>query len=217
MRPVSRKVLAACGLVVPFTFTALLLVAGLLRPGYSQASNIISDLGVGPGAIVGDVNFWLTGLLFVGFAIALRSGLAAESKTAVVAPALVVAGGVGIFLAGVFSDSPFPYPGDVHYVVSYAAFVAFTAAAFVTWNAQRADPGWGHFAKFSRIMGLLQAAMFLAFPLFPVHLVGVYQRLVWTTIFLWVGVTAAKLLAISSTSVDNPPPTSTYARAERIV
>jgi hypothetical membrane protein len=52
-----QRLFAFCGIVAPILFTLLVVVASLLRPGYSQTHNFVSDLGVGPYAIIQNAKF----------------------------------------------------------------------------------------------------------------------------------------------------------------
>lgn len=199
MQARATRALGFSGAVAPVLFTVFVIVESLLRPGYSQISNYISDLGVGPHAILQDINFWATGLLIVAFATGLRAGLGAAGRAASVGPALVGIGGGALFLAGVFPDNPFPYPGEVHFILSVVAFVAFLAAIFVTRAAQLLDPKWGRFSSFSGVMGILAVVTFaLLLTIATPGQAGLVQRLFVAPVFLWIGGTGAKLYWLSS-------------------
>ncbi len=202
IRARTSRGLALCGLIGPVPFTALVIVESLLRSGYSQISNVISDLGVGPHAILQDINFWLFGPLVIAFAVGLRSGLSAPGSAARVGPALVGVGGAGIFLAGVFPDSPYPYPGAIHLIVSFVSFFALMAAMFVTWRAQSAESKWGRSPTFSVVMGLLSVVTFALVPLLSTgSKIGLFQRLFVATSLVWIASTGAKLSGIFSPAV----------------
>ena len=103
-----QRLFAFCGILAPILFTLLVVVASLLRPGYSEFYNFISDLGVGPYAIIQNVNFVIFGLLSIGFALGLRGGLPAPHGKALKASVLlVVIFGICILLAGVFPKTIF--------------------------------------------------------------------------------------------------------------
>jgi hypothetical membrane protein len=200
----STRGLALCGILVPVVFTIFVVVESLLRPGYSQISGAISDLGVGSDAILQDINFWLTGSLLIAFAAGLSSGLRAGGRAARVAPVLVGVAGVAIFLAGVFPEAfgqplaqnatPPLYPSDIHYAVSIVAFILLLAATFVTWRAQRNDPRWGRSSSISLAFGILLLVTFFLMNL-PPSLAGLAERLFVGSAFLWVGVTAGRLFS----------------------
>jgi hypothetical membrane protein len=79
--------LAACGIIAPILDVLIMAWQGALNPGYSHVRQYISELGEAgrPHAGVFSVGCLLWGLLFAGFAVALRRGLALipmEGKTA---------------------------------------------------------------------------------------------------------------------------------------
>ena len=60
--PNKQRLFALCGVVAPILFTLVVIAAGLLRPGYSQTQNFISDLGVGSYAVIQNANFVVFGV-----------------------------------------------------------------------------------------------------------------------------------------------------------
>ena len=70
-----QRFYAFCGIIAPILFWVMVIVESLLRPGYSQFYNFVSDLGVGPLAIIQNINFVVFGLLSFGLALGLRGGL----------------------------------------------------------------------------------------------------------------------------------------------
>lgn len=95
---------AAAGIAIPIIFTVLVAAASLLRPGYSQIADIISLLGVGPNALIQNVNFVIIGILSIPFGLALGDALndLTGRRTRTLKVVLVVFG-VAIILAGNFS------------------------------------------------------------------------------------------------------------------
>ena len=51
------KFYAICGIIGPILFWVMVIIESILRPGYSQSYNYVSDLGVGPFAIIQNINF----------------------------------------------------------------------------------------------------------------------------------------------------------------
>ena len=120
-----------------------MVVASLLRPGYSQFHNFISDLGVGPYAIIQNANFVIFGLLSIGFALGLRGALPAPQQRALKASVvLVVIFGIGVLLAGVFPENYLS--GGLHTLASSAAFLSIIAAQLLVWQGlRRKDSAFG--------------------------------------------------------------------------
>ncbi len=70
-----QRFYAFCGIIAPIFFWVMVILESLLRPGYSQFYNFVSDLGVGPLAILQNINFIVFGFLSLGLAMGLRGGL----------------------------------------------------------------------------------------------------------------------------------------------
>jgi hypothetical membrane protein len=177
------------------------IVESLLRPGYDQYSQYISELGVGQNAILQNVNFWVFGLLVVAFAVGIQRGLPnARSAVAKVGTGLLVLFGAMVFLAGLFPDSPFPYPGQIHIAVSVVAFGAIIWAQLFVWVRLRQESQegvWGRFRNYSLASGLLSLAIFFAFGQLGTSFAGLVQRISLAVGWLWIEVMALKLFRVS--------------------
>ena len=78
----------------------------LLRPGYSQYYNFVSDLGVGHLAVLQNINFIVFGILTILFAIGLRNGLPTpQGKALKTGIWFVILFALGVLLAGIFPES----------------------------------------------------------------------------------------------------------------
>lgn len=151
--------MAVGGAFGAFLFTVVYLIEGATRPGYNAWRQPASDLSVGPGGGVQVVSFFICGLLFLGFAIALNR----DSRWAAI---LVAIAGVGLIIAGVFVTDPAPgFPpgstgrtstvhGAIHLIASFLVFTALPTACFVLarWFARAEKRGW---ALYSVVSGLL--------------------------------------------------------------
>ncbi len=193
----KQRLLALCGVVGPILFTLMVILASLLRPGYSQTNNFVSDLGVGSYAVIQNANFVVFGLLSIGFALGLREGLPAPLGRALnAAIVLVVLFGLGIIGAGIFpedylSESP-------HTLVSSIAFLAIIAAQLLIWQGLRhADTAtWGRYRLYSLISGLLSFVLvwFSSSTAYP----GAAQRIFLAVPWLWIEVTGLKLYFLTT-------------------
>jgi len=177
----------------------LIVIEGFIRPGYSHIFYAISDLGLGPYAIIQNINFIIFGLLSIGFAIGLGANLPYRAGKAV--KWLVIIFGVGTILAGVtliFSAPGVIYASDVigHIIVALISFLAIIVAQFLTWQALREsdDIIWKHYRIYSFISGLLTIITFLQFisPILPAY-IGLNERLFVGVFLVWIEVTALKL------------------------
>jgi hypothetical membrane protein len=123
---------ALCGVIAPVFWTFMVIVESLLRPGYSQLSNYISDLGVGPNAILQNINFWVFGVLVFIFALGLGKSLP-RSRGLVIALCLFA---VGMFLAGVFPETSIPLGQhtNAHDLAGDLAFPSSIISQFLFWR-----------------------------------------------------------------------------------
>jgi hypothetical membrane protein len=109
-----RKAAGTLILVGGSQFVLGMLVAEALYPGYSISQNYISDLGVGPSAIIFNSSVFLLGLMVVVSAYFVHGSFRSRLVTG-----LLVLAGLGAMGVGVFSEnSP-----DMHKIVSGIAFI----------------------------------------------------------------------------------------------
>jgi len=92
-----RKVAGALVLVGGSQFVVGMLVAEALYPGYSISQNYISDLGVGPSAMIFNSSVLLLGLLVVAGAYFVNRSFRNRLVTGLLVLASVGAMGVGVF------------------------------------------------------------------------------------------------------------------------
>jgi hypothetical membrane protein len=191
----KQRLYAYCGIVAPILFTILVLVASLLRPGYSQTYNFVSDLGVGPYAFIQNLNFIIFGLLSMGLALGLRSALP-KSRSTKVGVYLVILFGLMVMLAGVFPED---YLSQVpHNLVSATAFLFIIAAQLLVWRGlKNADKSvWGSFRTYCQVSGLLSILLLLALRVAistGSDYQGAVQRLFLAVPWIWMGASGVKL------------------------
>lgn len=202
LTPNRQRFFALCGIVAPILFTLLIFVESLLRPGYSQILNDVSDLGIGPYAIIQNINFIVFGLLSLGFAIGLGANLPHRAGKAT--KWLVIVFGLGIIFAGVtllFVGPDITYAKDVesHGLVSAISFLTIIAAQLLTWQALRGSDNaiWRRYRIFSLISGLLSilTLLLLSYTQFsPYH--GATERLFIAVWMIWIELTGLKLYSL---------------------
>jgi hypothetical membrane protein len=93
--------LVLAGLIAPFQFIALVILQGVLQPGYSHVVQPISALAALPVGWLQNINFYVVGTLMIVYAIGLHSAVR-PARRAVLGPALIALSGVGLILCGVF-------------------------------------------------------------------------------------------------------------------
>lgn len=199
----KQQFYALCGIIAPILFTLLVIIESLLRPGYSQIFNDVSDLGLGPYSIIQNINFIIFGLLSIGFAIGLGDNLPHRAGKAT--KWLVIVFGLCIILAGV---TLFSVPVDViyakdvvtHGLVSAIAFLVIIVAQFLTWQALRRsdDIIWANYRKYSLISGLLSilTLILLSYTQFSSYH-GATERLFIAVWMIWIEITGFKLYSLT--------------------
>ena len=185
---------AIAGILAPSVFTALIVLESILRPGYSQISNYISDLGVGPYSIIQNTNFIVFGLLITIFGLGFGRILAMQTGRKVQAVVwLLVIGGLGCVLAGVFLIF-LNYFG--HLVATFISFIAIIAVQFFVWRSLKDSSEWRQYRIYSLMSSLVSLALLFLFiysiTAFPylsnttIH--GLTERLLVAVPLIWIEV-----------------------------
>lgn len=194
--PKNLRIYALCGIVAPLLFWLMVIVESLLRPGYSQLYNYVSDLGVGPLSILQNINFIIFGILTLIFGYGLKIGFPTPHTRAMKAGIIFfLIFSLGVMFAGVFPEDYLSQ--GPHNIVSATAFVAIILAQILVWYGLRVedDEKWGKYRNYSLISGLIS---FLLVIILKVSMVsgiypGLVQRIFLIVPWIWVFVTAIKL------------------------
>ncbi|MEE1752926.1 DUF998 domain-containing protein [Streptomyces sp. SP18CS02] len=157
------RLLAAAGIAAGPLFLATGLVQGLTRDGFDFSRNALSQLSLGALGWIQIAVFFLTGLLVIGGAIAIRQELR-DAPGGTWAPRLLGAFGASFLLAGVFHADPgagFPdgapegratslsAHGTVHMLAGAGGYLALCAALLVLARhfTARRQRGWAMLAR----------------------------------------------------------------------
>jgi len=114
MKFAAGKVAGVLFFVAVSQFVIGLVVAEARYPGYSISANYISDLGVGPSAMIFNSSVFLMGLLILIGAYFFQRAFNFKLLTV-----LLVLTAIGAMGVGVFTENS----GSVHHVVSLIAFL----------------------------------------------------------------------------------------------
>ena len=203
----KQRIFIICGIIMPIFFALLVIVASILRPGYSQIQTEISYLGIGSYSIIQNMNFIISGLLSIGFAIGIGTILP-PNRAGKTTKWMVIIFGIGLILAGIFLILSILIFGEfptnyvfyyLHTIASFIAFLTAIAAQLLIWqslkNSNKAI--WGSYPIYSLMSGLLSIIMLIVF-LFNSsgHYQGLTERLVVAVIFIWIEVTGLKLYSL---------------------
>lgn len=186
------RLLALGGIVGAPLFVVVLLVLGLVKPGFNAVVQMGSEESIGDLGWIQSANFLVTGVCFVVLAVGLWRGLGSRLSGRI-GSALIAAAGIGLFGAGLFVTDP-EYPpqtlhGILHSAVSAVTFLSLLIAclAFARrfWHDRR-------FAIYSIASGLVIPASIPAFNIAP----GVIQRVMIAVVWTWITALALRLYAM---------------------
>ena len=196
--------IAVGGLVAPVLFTVLYLVIGVVTPGYNAYSQTISELGqVGqPYAVFQDANFVLTGLLTIGFVVALAPSIG-RSRGSRLAAILLLVYPIAFVLVG----TVIPLPSPLHVPVgSIGFFLTIVGMTITSWPMRR-DASWQRLASFTLVTGIVSIVGFFVYGFLQSQSIttswlGLAQRLVLAPYFVWIEIVAIKLVSASRRKVN---------------
>lgn len=210
-QPLTTKLLLACGVIGPFLFTIVYLIEGAMRPGYNPWLQAVSALSLSEQGWMQIVNFIVSGLLILGFALGVRRTLRV-GKGATWGPILLAVVGGGLIVAGIFVTDPAQgYPpgtpsgpafltsfhGAIHFFIGASAFFGvLPASCFVLSRRWVSDVQWKGWAAYSVVTGVLMVASFVAFGIAGAlnGPAGLFERITLSIGLAWIALLAIRLL-----------------------
>ena len=105
MEPAHTRWLLACGVIGPVFFSATYLIEGAFRPSYDPLVQEISALSLTDLGWIQILNFIVSGILILLFAIGLKKVLKL-GRGATLGPLLVAIAGLSLVVAGIFVTDP---------------------------------------------------------------------------------------------------------------
>lgn len=193
--PRMTRVLLICGLIAGPFYIVVSLIQALTRPGFDILRHDVSLLANGNLGWIQVMNFVLSGLLVLAFAVGMRRVLRG-SRGGTWGPVLIGVYGLGLIGAGFFTADPaFGFPpgtpanahaiswhGLLHIVTAGIGFLALIAACFVLARrfASRRQRGW---AAYSLATGVIFFAAFVG--------VATGSGQSWSVVGFWIGVVFA--------------------------
>lgn len=206
MPPLSPRLVrfsALCGMAAPLLFGFTVGILGSLRPGYSHASQMMSELGETGAPLAPAMNLLGlagTGILMVLFSLGLRDGLG-RTRAATAGSLLVAGAGILYLVMAAFSCDPgciaTTPAGAIHMVAGLLATVVAILSAFVIGYALRGQEGWEAYSVYSLVTGVLVLATLPVF-LSAGASAGAWQRVLVGLLFLWMEVIALRLFLFAS-------------------
>ena len=199
------RILSFCGILAPPTIIIIIIIAGLLTPGYNHLTDIISDLcgqeSTAPELMT--AGFFAYGVLIIGFSYGLYLSLQKGIKARIIWFTLTLYG-IGMILAGIFQDSPgmgsdtINAEGILHNVFITGAFFSLLIGVCVFAKSVYNKPSWFGFTWFSIAAMAASLALSIVF-LFQSYIPysGLLQRIFYATPLIWVEIVAIWLFRLS--------------------
>jgi len=199
-----------CGIVSGPLFITTILIQGMVRADYNPIRHPGSSLAIGELGWIQTLNFIITGLLLVLFAVAIWKALRV-SRPSTWGPLSIALVGLGLLGAGLFVTDPVSgYPlgtpdiiaqpshsGQLHDSFSIGVFIGLPLACFVFARFFAKQKEWGWMA-YSLVSGITVIATFvLASVAFQqtagfVEFGGLFQRICLAVGLGWVSLLAWK-------------------------
>ena len=174
-RPTSDAMLATSGVIAAVSFIVAFTLEGLVRPGYSPWRHAVSKLSTGEGGWVQVVNFLVSGVLVLAFAVGLWRNLPPR-RSSRIAAVLVALFATALLVAGVFATDPaldYPEPtganaahtlhGLIHGLAGLACFSLVSAAIFALAMGVRGTAKWRGWPAALAACGVLVVVFFAGF------------------------------------------------------
>lgn len=195
------------GMLIPISYISLLIIMGVLVPGYNHMTQMLSILG-GIGGIRGDIfniGVGTTGGLVILFAIGLNRAVN-QSKARLKGVFLFILGGLGLIGAAIMncnqgctidlSQDPIR---ALHGIFALIASISLTFAPLPFYSRFKQDPQWEKLAAFTLTTVILSTISTILFYIMFVtnilpNILGLMQRLGFLFVLIWIGVSSVVLL-----------------------
>ena len=193
------RALALAGIVGPIWSTTLIIVQGVLHPGYSHVRLPISALAAWPLGWIQNLNFCVSGLFTILFVAGLN-GAVRPTPRGRTGAALLVIGGVALAMNGIFPWKMIdgvPTEPPAHAASAIATFASTGIGLIVFSRRMDADLRWRGYAAYTRWSGMLVLVLFVIVGFFaldegaPLHeWTGLIQRILVAVWLVWMIVAA---------------------------
>jgi len=202
-----RPIAAWAGISGAMLFFVVSMVDGFLHPNYSALSEPISNLGAkAPNAWIQNVNFFLSGLLLVIFAIGFfwQLRLITKGWWVIISTFFLLLTGSCLALASVFPTDipgypPVTFHGRIHDIIFFVVFGSLLFAVLLSGLYLRKIPGWYGYGWYSIIQAIVMVLLFVilaAVNVFDGGLMGLFQRIFVYVAFSWYVVIGIHLLVL---------------------
>ena len=195
---ISPRASALAGIIGPGVFVLVYSVFGLVTPGYSPLTQVISNLELVPYGWIQQLNFLQCGTLIIVFAVGFRGAMMPVFQRSLrLATVLLVLSGAGMVEASYFTPA---YPAE-HAIGFLFFIIPLTAAFFVMGRQLLRAESWRALGAYSVATGFVTSAVLLYFFFLGASesfgLIGVVNRIFVMESLAWFVVMGARFLGIS--------------------
>ena len=199
------RILSFCGILSAPTIIIIIIIAGLLTPGYNPLTGTISDLcgqeSVSPGLMI--AGFYSYGVLIIAFSYGLYLKLRPGRKARTIWITLTLYG-IGMILAGIFQDSPgmgletLNAEGILHSTFTTAGFFLLLIGVWVFAKSVYNKPSWFGFTWFSIAATAVSVVLSIVFILQSyIPYSGLLQRVFYIIPLTWIEMVSIWLFRLS--------------------
>jgi hypothetical membrane protein len=204
-------------------FFVAVVVAHLIRPDLSLTTNFISEYVLGANGFVMTSALFVFGIGVLTFTAGLRQSLAATTY-ARIGLVLLVIGGIAMLFVGVFpvevqtTAEYLTRSGPIHDLAALIFFASTVAGIVLLSFGFRHDGQWHRHARSEVILAMLALVAFVAFfAIYPLQagdaasvpelakIIGLVQRMLTLSVWLWLFVTALRLRALQLQTIQSRP------------
>jgi hypothetical membrane protein len=206
----NRKLSAISGISAPILFFGIVIILGLLEPGYSHATRMMSVLGgvEGMRGLIFNLGICFIGVLIILFAFGLHKNIN-NGKGSKIGPILLASGGFGLILSGIFHcdlncanvvvDRNFI--GIMHMLSAFVAGLCLSISPLFIFARFRKDDYWKRYAIPTLMTGILAnipgiTLWITIFASLTLEIDGILQRLGIVFVLIWMEVVSWKLLLL---------------------
>lgn len=207
MKKTNLKLLLLGGIVGPVLFTTVTLICASLRPDYSHMQQFISELGATGTSnteLMNFAGFIPSGVFILLFGVSLML-LLPRSLLSLSGSTLIAIFGIGMIIVGVFScDVGCPREGsfenNIHDLVSPPMFIMVIIGMLLLGISFRMNPVLRKLWVYSLVSALLSLFFMIALinSIGSYTYMGLWQRLLLATIFLWCVVVSVQIFKFNS-------------------